>query len=924
MQDIKIVLQQCTIQGLKNNQSGYGATANVESGSSIKFYDWYITEGIAAQSGVIQASNNGYFEFHGWTLVNNYAYTVPISEIFNVQNAPIINNSTLQNNVALTLQTLGEEYAVQCKLLWFLSNAWVLFFNSNKNVFLIIRIEHGIEVINGALIIENNTQVINHPQFLSSYESSVSLKDVTFSDISTEESIISVLESQLVMENIKTSNLTSSSSGIFISVTQWNSAIIDGINLANSCVKLLRSSFSFTTIQNSIVEDMSIATNIMSFSHCYECVMSNMTIENMSIGSSEAVYIFSSHFSSISDFSISNIDKRAITVYNSELSKISNLTIYNATQGMECEQSALLLLENSDFTSWGTTDIISGGAINLIDSIFTIVNTIFEDNTAVRGGAIWIEAELLDDSQKGITGNQFINNKATVQGGALFYNQARPEIVNNIYESNSAEYGPNIGSYAVGIVEASSQSQEPLILNNVASGIKYNSSLILSLVDYENQQIIFDEYNHVSIESMTTGATIYGTKSVRVSNGVATFDELTFSYEPGATNVHYIAKSIQLDQITNSNSNHVITKDIYVNFRFWEPGEIKDENGKCSPCPTGTYSLDWNSTKWSKWTDHSTCYGGNEIRIDNGFWRKSITSTNILEWPRRASCKGGFNSENTSPVECRFGYTGPLCLQCSSEIDYSYVRDYKYTCAKCSKQFINILKYLSICLFVLLFIITATALVYKFNGTNELPVLIRIMMNYLQSVTIVFWLGLNFPDYIHSIFIPFNLLGASTDSFLNIDWFYERAELKGFTPSNEIFKVFLTSIAPALLVLLLCIVLIPLFLFYRKTFEAVKQQIMIIVLWVMMYVYPTIARHNLGLFEWTKIGNDTYGMTMHLDYKWYSLDHFYWIMFLAVPSLIIWGIVPPVFWFFVVWQNKRHKLKNPKQNVWRILHQGYK
>ena len=48
----------------ENNLSIYGGVANVQDGSAIKFYDSNITYNYAIQSGVIQASNDGYFEFY--------------------------------------------------------------------------------------------------------------------------------------------------------------------------------------------------------------------------------------------------------------------------------------------------------------------------------------------------------------------------------------------------------------------------------------------------------------------------------------------------------------------------------------------------------------------------------------------------------------------------------------------------------------------------------------------------------------------------------------------------------------------------------------------------------------------------------------------------------------------------------------------
>ena len=60
-QNSKSMFHNCTFA---NNTAYYGAVANVQDGSVVKFYDSTITSNFAIQAGVIQSTTEGYFEMY--------------------------------------------------------------------------------------------------------------------------------------------------------------------------------------------------------------------------------------------------------------------------------------------------------------------------------------------------------------------------------------------------------------------------------------------------------------------------------------------------------------------------------------------------------------------------------------------------------------------------------------------------------------------------------------------------------------------------------------------------------------------------------------------------------------------------------------------------------------------------------------------
>lgn len=88
----------------------------------------------------------------------------------------------------------------------------------------------------------------------------------------------------------------------------------------------------------------------------------------------------------------------------------------------------------------------------------------------------------------------------------------------------------------------------------------------------------------------------------------------------------------------------------------------------------------------------------------------------------------------------------------------------------------------------------------KKNKESQTSILLRIMTNYLQLIGAAFSFNVNFPSLLTGMFGPFDSIGSASDTFLSFDCFIENTEVKGFAPTTEIFKAFLTMILPIILI----------------------------------------------------------------------------------------------------------------------------
>ena len=256
-------------------------------------------------------------------------------------------------------------------------------------------------------------------------------------------------------------------------------------------------------------------------------------------------------------------------------------------------------MSNSNFTKNGNSSQRLGGAIYIKQSVLTIQNSSFSNNTAIDGGAIYFGCTSITNCNLTLTDLAFTNNNAIRQGGAIYYDYARPRIERIEHLNNSAEYGPEIASYPVKIKLVNS-TEDDVYLRNVGSGILYNQILNFGLYDFDGQIMVLDNSNQIFISAIDTQvSSISGTNVGLLKYGVANFDSLIFVSTPGSTNILYRATSKIIDtgKIQNVFGQSISDNNIFVNFRYCKPGEIVTSSNHCQECSAGTYSLNWNSTQ---------------------------------------------------------------------------------------------------------------------------------------------------------------------------------------------------------------------------------------------------------------------------------------------------------------------------------------
>ena len=246
------------------------------------------------------------------------------------------------------------------------------------------------------MTIANNTYVTDQPNFINSYLSEVEISDLSIHDITTQSRVISSVDSRLNFSDSDITNIHTSTSSDFLSVSFQSIAVMNNITFTNSTVELvvvLLSSLNMTDlhISNIISNDY-----LFSYLDCNNIVMHDLVINQFRSSRDSMVLLSESSVDSINNFTISDSNVTGLHILKSNVTMMNEVMISNVRQSIDIQQSHIDMFYNSQLSHCGSQDIINGGAMYMENSNMTMQNITFNSNTAQVGGAVSINCDIYD------------------------------------------------------------------------------------------------------------------------------------------------------------------------------------------------------------------------------------------------------------------------------------------------------------------------------------------------------------------------------------------------------------------------------------------------------------------------------------------------------------------------------------------------
>jgi len=365
-------------------------------------------------------------------------------------------------------------------------------------------------------------------------------------------------------------NITSSSSFEFILGDVGSTINFTNVQYKSSGVMFLRISSSRAFTDQLIFENIHGAKDLLRVENSDQSVWNNIEIKNSTVTSESFIFISKSQGIKMKNFKTSNSQKNVISITNSNILLVEGVDIQNSSRAIQIKSSGVENMTGCTFSHNGKANKSVGGAIHMINTQVTVTNCTFSHNVGLRGAAIVFECTSSTSCDLNLDYVVFTSNKALEQGGAIDYNYIRPDIVECTFTNNSAQYGPDIASYPVKI-RMTEGIHSDIHLQDIGPGIDMDVPLSLSLLDFDNQTMVLNSLDQISIFAVNTSeASTTGTNTVRLRNGVAVFDAIQFVSEIGTEAVEYnaVSKAIDTSKVKKIHGAKFSTNDILVDLRF--------------------------------------------------------------------------------------------------------------------------------------------------------------------------------------------------------------------------------------------------------------------------------------------------------------------------------------------------------------------
>ncbi|CAI2369157.1 unnamed protein product [Moneuplotes crassus] len=919
-----------------NNSAVLSTIFKAETEASIICTNCTIFNNFGVTNGVFEIESGAVLKILQSAIYENYAIQYPVGVFLSAFTPSIISNTQIYSNSEIFESDLAVELSPSCIKLCFL-NSLIKSYLANLEFATITQTDTLIQVLLAEVHIINNTQIYNSTSVVYSFSSVLIIENSFLFGINSTNSPINLVSTVATLNNLTIADCTKLSSQdehAFIQVTS-GTLISSGLKVSSTDFRVSQLSFSSCMMNNTQFKDVINDNGLIRCLKCQNFALDTLLLEN-SYSTSFPLLIFQETLNvELKNIKLSEYQYRLVQFSFSNVTLIQGLEVSGGKQTLEFMDSYILKMKNCSFSNNEETGASKGGAIKIYNSKISIEDTIFRNNSAYSGGAIAFECTSMANCELNIENSKFLENSARVSGGAIYYNYNYPKIKTTEFSNNSANYGPNFASYPAKIGLADSSQGNDIILDNIGSGITIDQTLTLAIYDIDNQIMNLDNSSQIVILSRNASeANTKGFNILSVDQGIAQFDNFAAVIRDNkrSSNFALSSKSINTDKVQEVLGSLFSQKDLQINFRDCQPGEriVGDE---CKICATGTYSLEWNATKCVDCNLEADCLGGNQVYVKSGYWRRFQNSTKIVECIVEEACEGGFldveddnqtyNSKKIHPVNCAEGYSGNLCSQCVVTQDVKYERINDYECQKCPEQVWNAIQVVFTLLLVLLFHIILVIINVRKTDESELSVLLRILTNYLQIITVSVSMTNDYPAGLIALTIPIRLFGGSTDALLSFDCFIKDTEVNFMFNSNAIFKLFLMTFLPIILFFIIAVMWVIIKWVKPAWCTNIKRALVISFITVVFVLHPNLTEKSISLFKCIEIDEGYKVARIDTNLECFSPTHLKWCIIVGIPIILVWVITCPLITYLVILKQRKKK-DSRMMEYFLIIYQGLK
>lgn len=648
--------------------------------------------------------------------------------------------------------------------------------------------------------------------------------------------------------------------------------------------------------------------------------------------------IIDCHFSNYRDIGLFGFQMSAVTILGSSFTSGTG----KSGAAFQCYQCSTVLIERSAFmdqsaetagavwlwaqdpgfegflvvseTRFEGNSATSGGAVGLRNYHANITGSVFVGNRAEEGAGLWLGCDVVQMCSYAVSNSTFVNNSAAVKGGGILWTGQKPELTDLTYSNNYAIYGADKASYPIRLMLDAEKARmlSNFTITNYPPGQTGPNPLRASLRDHYGQIYTIDNSSVAVLDSADSSASILGVSKVTATHGTFLFDDFRIYTRPGGEiNVTITSSAITTEQAGDPDA-HSPTVQLLVIMRECVPGEA-ETSLSCDVCGTGTYSFD-PLTPCQTCLAHAQCWGNFTVTPEAGYWRSGNFSPVIWPCLNSESCLGGYIVGQALSLTgyCSTGYEGNLCQPCQD----GYSRSGKTACGKCLDNDVNTVRlvFLTIALIIVLAFMVSSTLRASTRPKAEYSILIKIMANYVQIVTLVLGFKLKWPQSVLSLFTVQVSMGGASEQFFSVDCL-----IAANTGPQDVYyrKMVMMALIPVLLVAVSVLFWTVVSWRKRKWVLMGREGVATIII-IFFLILPTLVDSMFSLFSCMEIDTGAFWLLADLKTKCWDATHSAYMLTVGLPGLIVWVFAVPLLCVGVLTKYRRRL-----DEIWLKLQYGF-
>ena len=731
--------------------------------------------------------------------------------------------------------------------------------------------------------------VFTENNYKNTYIFDLSYTAITLSNIqTTKNAVYNLIVSST--STLKISNMTSE----FDNSTIFFNSKTSTISIENSFFNKLDLLFD---LKDNIIELNSVTISNIN-EQVWHAQRNTMALNNLIIKDSLGSMVTKS---SIINFEFFEVNNSASPIFQGSTVRLLNSVFLN-TAGVECDDSQLTIKSSVfEFCSFAlvlrrstlqvedsSISFSQTSAIQSYNSVLSINSTLFTNNKGNTGGALF-----LNESSLNLYSSTLLKNSA-LQGGAIFYSNSNLTENENLYHNNSAEHGIDKATpFAYFIADQSNTY-------TISSGYELQE-LNFYLRDELNQTIYTDSTSLIEFSAKSTYSSIKGQRKFFPNKGSISLDGTIIDSVPGQADKF---------QIFSSDSNSLF--EFTLNFKNCTVGEVLLSNSKCKKCENNTYSLSVRDEYCKPCPLGAVCRGENFIFPAAGYWASQAYPEHLYPCMNPLACiEGSYNKTQN----CAYSYEGTLCASCVS----GYKLKGSYNCTKCPKYWLSWLIVIISGVLILGFIgFMVYSNIKNLNKSkSELALLLKILVNYCQTIVVLASIDLKWPTSILYLFDFSTAIGESSSQVINLTCSGVKSNY-----SSSIVEALTTGIFPFIVIFIVFLVWGVVSAF-KRSLRFIRVHFISTCVVVVLLMHTSVSNTILSLFSCKKI-NGVYWNTSDYNLKCFESQHMEGLLNIGVPGVIIWCISVPSVMFIGLFRHKKQLEEEDTLVKFKTLFSGYK